>query len=80
MKKLLIICIACLVALSFAGCATDNAYALGKVVYKAGEIVVEELPLSEDKKAKLSEIDSIATTYDKVRTTVKDSLEPSKKK
>lgn len=80
MKKLLIICVGCLVAFAFAGCATDKAYGVGKAVYKGGKVVVKELPLSENKKAKLSKVDSVATTYDKSRSTVRNSLDSSKKK
>lgn len=79
MKKLLVLAVVCLGFL-FTGCATDGAYGVGKAIYKGGKVVVQELPLKEDTKEKLSKVDTVATTYDKARTTVRNQLDDAGKK
>jgi hypothetical protein len=78
MKKLIlgVICLGFL----FTGCATDGAYNVGKSIYKGGKVVVQELPLKEDTKEKLSKVDKVATTYDKARTAVRNQLDDAGKK
>ena len=63
-----------LVIALFAGCATDGAYNVSKVVYIGGKAVVianaDLLP--QETLDKLEKIDDMAKRYDAIRTAVKD--------
>ena len=69
-----------LIALIFAGCATDGLYEVGKSVYKGGELVVEKnKDLIDDKTLKsLEEIDRFATGYDTIRSEVRKTTDKKK--
>jgi hypothetical protein len=76
MKKILIM--SAIVATLFTGCATDNAYKISKVVYKSGKVLVEDISMSDEKRAKLKKIDKGATAYDKIRNVVRGELDQGK--
>ena len=77
MKKLMV---SLLLAIGFmlTGCATDGAYEVGKAVYQGGKVVVQNVPMSDEKREKLKKVDNVATTYDKARTTVREQLDGGK--
>ena len=57
--------IAVLTSLGLIGCSA--VYNAAKPIYKAGKVVVKEIPLSESTREKLKTVDKVATTYDKAR-------------
>lgn len=76
MKKLMIGAI--VGAMAFTGCATDKAYSISKAVYKGGKVAVQEIPMDDEKRAKLKKIDKGLTIYDKARTVVRGKLDEGK--
>lgn len=78
MKKLILGVVS--VAFLFTGCATDGIYNVAKAGYKGGKVVAQNIPMSDEKRAKLKKIDKGATTYDKARTVVRNQLDDAGKK
>lgn len=84
MKKMILMFVMTVIA--FSGCepmqnggAVDKAYNVGKTLYKAGKTAVPGLPLDEDTRKTLKEIDTYATMYDGARTVVRGALDDEKK-
>lgn len=72
MKKILMLIMAIAVMFMVTGCVTDGAYGAAKVVYKDGKEVVK---VSGLKSQKLSNIDTVVSSYDKVRTAVRTEID-----
>lgn len=51
--------------LLLSGCS--SLYDTAKPVYKAGKIIIKEIPLPQETRDKLKEVDHYLTTYDKAR-------------
>jgi len=78
MKKLLLSVVSLGLMFVFTGCATDNAYNFAKAGYKGAKVVAQNVPMSDEKRAKLKKVDKGATLYDKARTTVRKQLDVGK--
>lgn len=72
MRKLVIAGL--LAAVAFSGCATGKIYNTTKAVYKGGKVIAQNIPIKDEKRAKLKKLDKYATGYDNIRTKVRVGL------
>lgn len=76
MKKLIVGCLF-LVAILLSGCATDPLYETAKEVYIDGKAIVKATGIKSET---LSNVDAVATSYDHIRTNVRNEIEEIKAK
>lgn len=76
MKKIVVGCLF-LVAIFLSGCVTDPIYESAKEVYIDGKTIVKATGIKSDT---LSNVDAVATSYDHIRTNVRNEIEEVKAK